>query len=159
MASEVITASAAYPVWVGWGIIDNIGERVKAVHDTKVAYVVADEGVNSHARRAQLSLESAGIPTFMFFVPSGENHKNLETVKHIYSWLADHKAERGHMIVAVGGGVIGDLAGFVAATYLRGMPFAQVPTTLLSMMDASIGGKVAVDMEQGKNLVGSFYQP
>ena len=107
LASEVITSSATYPVWVGWGIIDNIGERVKAVHDTNVAYLVADEGVNSHARRVQISLESVGIPTFMFFVPAGESHKNLETVKHIYSWLADHKAERGHMIVAVGGGVIG----------------------------------------------------
>ena len=159
LASEVITSSATYPVWVGWSIIDKIGERVKTVYDAKVAYVVADEGVNSHARKVQVSMESAGIPTYLFFVPSGENHKNLDTVKHIYSWLANHKAERGHMIVAVGGGVIGDLAGFVAATYLRGMPFSQVPTTLLSMMDASIGGKVAVDMEQGKNLVGSFYQP
>ncbi len=159
LASEVITSDAKYPVWVGWSIIDKIGERVKTVCDTKVAYIVADEGVNSQARRVQISMESAGIPTYLFFVPSGENHKNLDTVKHIYSWLADHKAERGHMIIAVGGGVIGDLAGFVAATYLRGMPFSQVPTTLLSMMDASIGGKVAVDMEQGKNLVGSFYQP
>ena len=77
----------------------------------------------------------------------------------MYKWLADRKAERGHMILAVGGGVVGDLAGFVAATYLRGMPFAQVPTTLLAMMDAAIGGKVAVDLPQGKNLVGAFYQP
>ena len=77
----------------------------------------------------------------------------------VYSWLASHKAERGDLILAVGGGVVGDLAGFVAATYLRGMPFAQIPTTLLSMMDSSIGGKVAVDLPQGKNLVGAFYQP
>ena len=159
LASKVVTDSATYPVWVGWGIIDQIGSRVKTTLDTKAVYVIADEGVSVHARRVQASMESIGIPTFLFFVPSGEQHKNLDTVKHIYSWLADHKAERGHMIIAVGGGVIGDLAGFVAATYLRGMPFAQVPTTLLAMMDASIGGKVAVDLDQGKNLVGSFYQP
>ena len=159
LASQVVTDSATYPVWVGWGIIDEIGSRVQATLETKTAYVISDEGVSGHARRVQASMESAGIPAYLFFVPSGEQHKNLDTVKHIYSWLADHKAERGHMIIAVGGGVIGDLAGFVAATYLRGMPFAQVPTTLLAMMDASIGGKVAVDLEQGKNLVGSFYQP
>jgi len=80
-------------------------------------------------------------------------------VQHVYSWLAERKAERGHLIIAVGGGVVGDMAGFVAATYLRGMPFVQVPTTLLAMMDASVGGKVAVDLPQGKNLVGAFYQP
>jgi 3-dehydroquinate synthase len=92
-------------------------------------------------------------------MPAGEQHKTLETVEHVYAWLADRKAERGHIIVAVGGGVVGDLAGLVAATYLRGMPFAQVPTSLLAMMDAAIGGKVAVDLPQGKNLVGAFYQP
>ncbi|MDC0035461.1 3-dehydroquinate synthase [Chloroflexi bacterium] len=159
LASEVVTDSSTYPVWVGWGIIDQVGPRVKSELKIQTVYVISDEGVNGHARRVQASLESVGIPAYLFFVPSGEHHKNLDTVRHIYSWLADHKAERGHMIIAVGGGVIGDLAGFVAATYLRGMPFAQIPTTLLAMMDASIGGKVAVDMDQGKNLVGSFYQP
>ena len=98
LASEVITSSATYPVWVGWSIIDKIGERVKTVYDAKVAYVVADEGVNSHARRVQVSMESAGIPTYLFFVPSGENHKNLDTVKHIYSWLANHKAARNQLL-------------------------------------------------------------
>jgi 3-dehydroquinate synthase len=104
-------------------------------------------------------MEEAGIPTHQFFIPPGEQSKTLQTAQHIYTWLAEHKAERGHLIVAVGGGVVGDLAGFVAATYLRGMPFAQVPTSLLAMMDAAIGGKTAVDLPQGKNLVGAFYQP
>jgi 3-dehydroquinate synthase len=104
-------------------------------------------------------MEAAGIPTHQFFIPPGEQNKTLETAQHIYTWLAEHKAERGHLIVALGGGVVGDLAGFVAATYLRGMPFAQVPTSLLAMMDAAIGGKTAVDLPQGKNLVGAFYQP
>ena len=95
----------------------------------------------------------------MFIMPAGETHKTLETAQFIYRWLAERKAERGHLVVAVGGGVVGDLAGFAAATYLRGMPLAQIPTSLLAMMDASIGGKVAVDLPQGKNLVGAFYQP
>ena len=89
----------------------------------------------------------------------GEEHKNLSTVELIYKWLAERKAERSNVIVAVGGGVVGDLAGYVAATYLRGMPVVHVPTTLLAMMDSSIGGKTGVDLMQGKNLVGSFHQP
>jgi 3-dehydroquinate synthase len=95
----------------------------------------------------------------MFLLPPGEQSKSLEMARHLYSWLAGRRAERGHAVLSVGGGVAGDLGGFVAATFLRGMPFAQVPTSLLAMMDASIGGKVAVDLPQGKNLVGAFYQP
>ena len=111
LASQVVTDSATYPVWVGWGIIDEIGSRVQATLETKTAYVISDEGVSGHARRVQASMESAGIPAYLFFVPSGEQHKNLDTVKHIYSWLADHKAERGHMIIAVVGGVFGTIIG------------------------------------------------
>ncbi|SVA71534.1 uncharacterized protein METZ01_LOCUS124388 [marine metagenome] len=123
------------------------------------AYVIADESAYPYASKTQLSMEGVGIPTNIYMIASGETSKSLETVRKVYSWLAERKAERGHLILAVGGGVVGDLAGFVAATYLRGIPFVQVPTTLLAMMDASIGGKVAVDMPQGKNLVGAFYQP
>lgn len=158
-AAVVRAASGDYPVWVGWGILDELGERVKSVLDTGAAYIITDEGVHKQARRAQFSLEAAGVPAHMFIMPSGETHKTLETVQLIYRWLAERKAERGHLVAAVGGGVVGDLAGFVAATYLRGMPFAQIPTSLLAMMDAAIGGKVAVDLPQGKNLVGAFYQP
>jgi 3-dehydroquinate synthase len=121
--------------------------------------VITDEGVYRQARRVQNALEKSGIPTHLFIIPAGEQSKTLGTVQHIYTWLAGLKAERGHLILAVGGGVVGDLAGYVAATYLRGMPFAQVPTSLLAMMDASIGGKTGVDLPQGKNLVGAFYQP
>ncbi|HAC17805.1 MAG TPA: 3-dehydroquinate synthase, partial [Dehalococcoidia bacterium] len=98
------------------------------------------------SHQAQVTMEAEGIPTHQFFIPPGEQSKTLENAQHIYTWLADHKAERGHLIVALGGGVVGDLAGYVAATYLRGMPFAQVPTSMLAMMDASIGGKTAVDL-------------
>ena len=159
LAAVVRTSSGDYPVWVGWGILDELGERVRQILSPPVAYIVTDEGVHRQARRAQMSMEAAGVPTHMFLIPPGERSKTLETAQHIYRWLAGRKAERGHLVLAVGGGVVGDLAGLVAATYLRGMPFAQVPTSLLAMMDAAIGGKVAVDLPQGKNLVGAFYQP
>ena len=159
LAAEVRTSSGDYPLWVGWGIMDELGQRIKRALDPPVAYIISDGGVYLPAHRAQVAMEAAGIPTHQFFIPPGEQSKTLQTAQHIYTWLAEHKAERGHLIVAVGGGVVGDLAGFVAATYLRGMPFAQVPTSLLAMMDAAIGGKTAVDLPQGKNLVGAFYQP
>ena len=159
LAAEVRTSSGSYPLWVGWDIIEELGERVRSVLDTRVAYIISDTGAQPQARRVQVSMERAGIPTHLFFIPSGEQSKTLETAQRIYTWLAGLKAERGHLILAVGGGVVGDLAGFVAATFLRGIPYAQVPTTLLAMMDASIGGKTAVDLLQGKNLVGAFYQP
>ena len=158
-AAVVRTSSGNCPVWVGWGILEELGERVRRVLSPHAAYVITDEGVQRHAREAQVSMEAAGIPTQMFVVPAGEQSKTLETAQHIYAWLAEGKAERGHLILAVGGGMIGDLAGYVAATYLRGMPLVQVPTSLLAMMDSSIGGKVAVDLPQGKNLVGAFHQP
>ena len=159
LAAEVETTGGNYPVWVGWGILDDIGEKTKEYLSPSCVYIITDESILEHARKVQISMEKSGIASHMYIVPPGESSKTLETVQQIYSWLAGRKAERRHLIVAVGGGVIGDMAGFVAATYLRGMPFVQVPTTLLAMMDASIGGKVAVDLPQGKNLVGAFYQP
>ena len=159
LAATVFTSTEGYPVWVGWDILDELGERVRRVASPGAAFIVTDEGVYKVARRAQVSMEAAGIPTHLFIMPQGESNKNMETAQHVYRWLADHKAERGHLVVAVGGGVVGDLAGFVAATFLRGLSFGQIPTTLLAMMDAAVGGKVAVDLPQGKNLVGAFYQP
>ncbi len=159
LAATVHTSSGDYPVWVGWGLLDSIVEQIKVVRDPSVAYVITDERVHRHARTVQMSMESAGIPSHIFVMESGEKHKNLDTLTHIYTWLAERKAERGHLIVAVGGGVVGDAAGYAAATYLRGMPVVQVPTTLVSMMDAAVGGKTGVDLPQGKNLVGAFKQP
>lgn len=161
LAATVRTSSGDYPIWVGWGVMERLGERVNETlpRPPRTAYIVTDEGVYHQARQAQLAMEGAGITTHMFLIPPGEQSKTLESAQHIYTWLAGRKAERSDLLLAVGGGVVGDLGGFVAATYLRGMPFAQVPTSLLSMMDASIGGKVAVDLPQGKNLVGAFYQP
>jgi 3-dehydroquinate synthase len=159
LAAVVRTSSGEYPVWVGWGTLEEVGDRVRERLAPAAAYVISDEGVFRHARRVQASMEAAGVPTHMFLLPPGEQSKSLEMARHLYSWLAGRRAERGHAVLSVGGGVVGDLGGFVAATFLRGMPFAQVPTSLLAMMDASIGGKVAVDLPQGKNLVGAFYQP
>ena len=158
-AAEGNTGVSSYPVWVGWDIAEHIGQRINDLIKTEVAYVMADQNSQRHARSIQESLEKNGISTHIFIMESGEIHKTLDTVRHAYKWLAKLKAERNHLILAVGGGVVGDLAGFVAATFLRGMPFGQVPTTLLAVMDASIGGKVAVDLPYGKNLVGAFYQP
>jgi 3-dehydroquinate synthase len=159
LAGEVKTSTGDHPIWVGWGILKEVGTRVKSLMSPSAAYVITDEKAHSYASKTQISMEAVGIPTHIYKIPSGETSKNLETVRQVYTWLAERKAERGHLILAVGGGVVGDLVGFVAATYLRGIPFVQIPTTLLAMMDASIGGKVAVDMPQGKNLVGAFYQP
>ena len=160
LAAVVETSGGDYPVWVGWDIMDRLGERViQTVGETSTTYIFTDEHVYSMARRAQSSLERAGIAAHIFIMPAGEQHKTLKTVELAYDWLSHRRAERGHLVLALGGGVVGDLAGFVAATYVRGMPFAQAPTSLLAMMDASIGGKVAVDLPRGKNLVGAFYQP
>ena len=159
LAGEVKTSTGDHPIWVGWGILEEVGTRVKSLMSPSAAYVIADEKAHSYASKTQISMEAVGIPTHIYKIASGETSKNLETVRQVYTWLAERKAERGHLILAVGGGVVGDLVGFVAATYLRGISFVQIPTTLLAMMDASIGGKVAVDMPQGKNLVGAFYQP
>ena len=114
LAAIVKTSQGDHPIWVGWNIIDEIGERVNSLLDTSTAYIITDEGVHRQARRAQFSLEAAGVAAHMFIMPAGETHKTLETVQLVYRWLAERKAERGHLIVAVGGGVVGDLAGFVA---------------------------------------------
>ena len=159
LSAVVRTSAGDYPVWAGWGILDELGERAARTVSPATAYVVTDQGAYRHAKRAQTSMEAAGIVTHIFVLPPGEQTKTLRSAGHLYDWLAGLRAERGHLLVAVGGGVVGDLAGFVAATYARGMRLAQAPTTVLAMMDSAIGGKTAVDLPQGKNMVGAFYQP
>lgn len=109
--------------------------------------------------RTLSSLSKAGFEPYRIDIPDGEEYKSLEWVSHIYDKLIEYKIERQNPIVALGGGVIGDIAGFAAATYLRGIPYIQVPTTLLSQVDSSVGGKTAVNHARGKNLIGAFYQP
>ena len=158
-SSVVRVASGDYPVWVGWGNIAELGERAADLVSPPAAYVITDAGAFTHGRAAQASLEAAGVPAHVLQLPRGESSKALTTVNVIYNWLAGLRATRGDLVLAVGGGVVGDVAGFAAATYLRGMPFAQVPTSMLAMMDSSIGGKTGVDLPEGKNLVGAFHQP
>ncbi len=125
----------------------------------KLALVVSDEHVSQHADRVADALTSVGLRPLTAVLPSGERQKCLSMVSHLYDRLAEVEADRQTLVVAVGGGVIGDLAGFVAATYARGLPLLMVPTTLLAMVDSSVGGKVGVNHPLAKNLIGAFHQP
>jgi 3-dehydroquinate synthase len=157
---SVKTETADYPVYAGWDVFDALGEKLRQAGLSGGLYVITDFNVNNHyGFRAAEVLRREGFAVHTYIVPAGESSKSLERASEIYDWLTAHKAERGQGVIALGGGVVGDLAGFVAATYLRGLPLVQAPTSLLAMVDASIGGKVAVDQREAKNLVGAFYQP
>jgi 3-dehydroquinate synthase len=123
------------------------------------AFVVTDEHIAAHAGSAAESLRAAGFEPHLVSLPAGEGQKALGAASSLYDALAEMQADRRTLVAAVGGGVIGDLAGFVAATYNRGLPLLMVPTTLLAMVDSSVGGKVAVNHPRGKNLIGAFHQP
>ena len=160
VAAVVTHSGGSYAVLAGWGLLDDLGERLIELGIKGPVYVISDDHVfPTYGRTAQRSLQHSQIEAHCFIIPSGEPSKSLAMAEPIYQWLVERKAERGHAVVAVGGGVVGDLSGFVAATFLRGVPFVQVPTSMAAMVDASIGGKVAVNLPQGKNLVGAFYQP
>jgi 3-dehydroquinate synthase len=156
----VVTATERYPIFVGWGLLRSLGERVRQAGLSGNAYVVADASVFSlYGDAVMTNLREAGFGVQSFAVPPGEMSKTLNTVSNIYDWLVDCRAERGDVVVAVGGGVITDMAGFVAATFLRGLSVVQVPTSLIAMTDAGVGGKTAVNHPKAKNLIGAFYQP
>ncbi|MSQ12461.1 MAG: 3-dehydroquinate synthase [Dehalococcoidia bacterium] len=160
LAAVVHSSAGVCPIYLGWGLLGSLGERCRAAGLTTTAYLFTDSRVGAyHAAQARAALEEAGIRVRVYTVPAGEASKSLEQAGRCYAWLAELRAERGHFVVALGGGVVGDLAGFVAATFARGLPFVQVPTSLAAMVDASIGGKTAVDLPAGKNLVGAFHQP
>jgi 3-dehydroquinate synthase len=157
---RVTARDGSYDVVCHHGALDDLGALMRDAGLQGSAFVVADDAVAAlFGERALASLRAAGFEPAIFTFPTGEASKNLDTVSRVYDWLLDHHAERGSAVVALGGGVTGDMAGFVAATYLRGVPFVQAPTSLLAMVDASIGGKVAVDHPRGKNLIGAFYPP
>lgn len=156
---NVSTSSGNYPVFVGWSILEQILECIKTINGISRIFVISDKGSLKYANNLEEILKEHGVLVESYSIDSGEIHKNLNTVIEIYNWLSKLKAERRNLLIGVGGGVVGDLSGFIAATYLRGLYFGLVPTTLLAMVDSSIGGKVAVDLENGKNLVGAFYQP
>ena len=131
----------------------------KAAPRSSLAFVVSDANVEPHAMAVAAALEAVGLRTVSATIPAGEESKSVTVAATLYDRLAALNADRQTLIVAVGGGVVGDLAGFVAATYNRGLPLFMVPTTLLAMVDSSVGGKVGVNLSAGKNLVGSFHQP
>jgi 3-dehydroquinate synthase len=157
---SVTAASGAYEIHCRWGALADLGSLMRDAGLRGSAFVISDSNVGPQfGERALLALHASGVEAVLTRIPAGESSKSLDTVRDMYDWLIDHRAERGSAVVALGGGVVGDLAGFVAATYLRGVPFVQCPTSLLSMVDASIGGKVGVDHPRGKNLIGAFYPP
>jgi 3-dehydroquinate synthase len=156
----VDSRAGRYDIHIQWGALDDLGAHMRNIGLGGAAFVVSDDAVGPlFGERAITSLHAAGFEAALRTFPAGEASKNLDTVRGVYDWLLDHHAERGSTVVALGGGVVGDLAGFAAATYLRGVPLVHVPTSLLAMVDASIGGKTGVDHAKGKNLIGAFYPP
>ncbi|MEG0503345.1 MAG: 3-dehydroquinate synthase, partial [Raoultibacter sp.] len=155
-----IADASSYDVRVGAEILSSLGEELRKVNDSHTALVVTDSQVGPlYLDAAKAALVEAGYRTLDITVPAGEHSKSLEVAGEIWAAMAELKLSRDVLVVALGGGVVGDLAGFIAATYMRGVTFAQVPTSLLSMVDSSVGGKTGINLEQGKNLVGSFKQP
>jgi 3-dehydroquinate synthase len=150
----------SYPIFVGPGLLPRAGEFLKqAGVRGKVAVVTNPTVAQLYLDALCEALTSTGFQATPILVPDGEAHKDLKSLASIYDRLIDDRLERSACIVALGGGVIGDLAGFAAATYLRGVPYVQVPTTLLAQVDSSVGGKTGVNHQDGKNLIGAFYQP
>jgi 3-dehydroquinate synthase len=150
----------SYIIQVGSGLLAGLGRACRDLQLGQRCAVISDRHVAPiYARTVLRSLTAAGFRPSLITVPAGETAKSLNTVELCYDQLARQRLERRSFIVALGGGVVGDLAGFVAATYLRGIPFVQVPTTLLAQVDSSVGGKVGVNLKAGKNLVGAFHQP
>lgn len=155
-----IAASREYDVLIGHGLLDELGTLAAGVVDAKTAAIVSDDSVFAlYGKRAAAALERAGLRVISFVFPHGESSKNLTVYGQVLNFLCENRVSRTDVVVALGGGVVGDLAGFAAATYLRGIRFIQVPTTLLAMVDSSVGGKTAIDLPAGKNLAGTFYQP
>ncbi len=157
---DVNLSQQSYKIAIETQGIDRLGERITSLNLGKKVMVVSNPVIFRHyGERAIASLTSAGFDVSSCTIPAGERYKTPATVQKIYDAALENRLERSSTLVALGGGVIGDMTGFAAATWLRGINFVQVPTTLLAMVDASIGGKTGVNHPQGKNLIGAFYQP
>ena len=155
-----VPASRNYQVIVGKGLLSQAGSRILPFCKGNTAAIVSDETVwGLYGSTLEASLKDAGLTVIHYTFPAGEASKNGENYLKILNFLAENKLTRSDVLVALGGGVTGDLTGFVAATYLRGIAYVQIPTSLLSMVDSSVGGKTAIDLSAGKNLAGAFYQP
>lgn len=157
---QVSLGERSYPIYIAPGILDSIGTYAREIlGECRLAIVTDDHVAPLYLHRVEASLQAAELQYTSIVLPHGEPTKCLEQLSCLYDFLCESRITRSDAVVALGGGVIGDLAGLAAATFLRGIRFLQVPTTLLAQVDSSVGGKVAVDLPQGKNLVGAFYQP
>ncbi|MBQ3482668.1 MAG: 3-dehydroquinate synthase [Clostridia bacterium] len=161
MKTVSVRASRPYEVKIEAGLLARAGAEIAALYaPPRSVLIVTDDTVNAlYADALTASLEKAGFGASRFVFAHGECSKHIGTLGEIWNTLAEHKLTRSDLIVALGGGVTGDMAGFAAATFLRGIAYIQIPTTLLAMVDSSVGGKTAIDLSVGKNLVGAFYQP
>lgn len=160
MKTVTVRASRTYEVKIGTGLLSGLGAEVAALGGIRKAAVISDSTVFPlYGQRVMQSLSDAGLETADFVFPAGEASKNGATLLEALNSLAENRLTRSDLVVALGGGVVGDLAGFAAAVYLRGIRFVQIPTTLLAAVDSSVGGKTAVDLPAGKNLAGAFWQP
>ncbi len=160
MRTVKVNASTSYDIVIGEGLLDSLGEYAKNAVGIRRVCVVTDDTVDSlYAKKATDSLTASGFDCIKFVIEHGEASKSTEKLVALVEFLAENRLTRSDVIIALGGGVVGDLAGFAAAVYLRGIRFIQVPTTLLAAVDSSVGGKTAVDLVAGKNLMGAFHQP
>ena len=150
----------AYDVTIGRGLLADLGTHLPDLASATTAFVVSDRRVaDLHHAPLASAIEGRGLASVLLLVPAGEEAKSLQAYESLLRQLAGREAHRDDAILGLGGGAVGDLAGFVAATYMRGVPFVQIPTTLTAQVDAAIGGKTAVNLPEGKNLVGTFTQP
>ena len=160
MTTVTVRAYRPYEVTIGRGLLDTVGRQAAGQWKGRSAAVVSDSTVAPlYLNRVKDSLERAGFRVHSFVFPAGEDQKNGGTYLKLLEFLAARRLTRADGLIALGGGVVGDLAGFAAATFLRGIGFLQLPTTLLAAVDSSVGGKTAIDLTNGKNLAGAFYQP
>ena len=149
-----------YDIHIGKGLLSDTGKLLSTVYSGKRVVVVTDDNVGPlYAQKVKATLEDSGYEVEIITVAAGEQSKSISVLESVYSQMLKFGITRTDLIIALGGGVVGDLTGFAASTLLRGIPFVQIPTTLLAQVDSSVGGKVAVNLKQGKNLVGAFYQP
>ncbi|MBQ3049164.1 MAG: 3-dehydroquinate synthase, partial [Oscillospiraceae bacterium] len=159
MKTVTVNASKKYNIYIGDNLFDNIPKYLAEVFPKGKICVVTDDNVDCLYGDNLMSLISGKYETVKFVIEHGEKSKNISTYASLLNFLAENHLTRSDAIVAFGGGVVGDLAGFAAATFLRGIKYLQIPTTLLAMVDSSVGGKTAIDLDAGKNLCGAFYQP
>lgn len=160
MKTISVNASGKYDVYVGQDLLASAGSLLSPIiHPCKAAIISDDTVFPLYGQVVKESLECAGYEVVYFVFPAGESSKNGNTYLEILQFLAENGLTRSDVLIALGGGVVGDITGFAAATFLRGIAYVQIPTTLLAMVDSSIGGKTAIDLPVGKNLVGAFYQP